>query len=111
VADLDVYAANGSTNGLTNAPDPLEALRLRIDALDDVIVRALLDRLQLAVSATPHKDAVQDPAREAAVLEHVERFANELGGNGAAIRRLYVEILAISRELQAGDRARCTHQG
>ena len=100
MADLDVYAANGSTNDLTGTPDPLEALRLRIDALDDVIVRTLVDRLQLAVAAAAHKDAVQDPAREAAVLDHVERFANELGGHGAAIRKLYVEILAISRELR-----------
>jgi chorismate mutase len=105
VAHLDVHTTDGSAEDLTGAPDPLEALRLRIDAIDDVIVRALVDRLQLAVSATAHKDAVQDPAREAAVLEHVERFANELGGNGEAIRRLYVESLAISRELQAGRAA------
>lgn len=106
MADLDVHATDGSADELTDETDPLGALRGSIDALDDVIVEALVSRFQLALSATAHKGAIQDPAREAAVLDHVERLANGLGGHGAAIRRLYAEILAISRELQ-GHAAGC----
>jgi chorismate mutase len=79
----------------------LAELRSSIDALDDAIVSALSRRFALASSVARHKPAaVQDEAREAEVLAHVEDLARSLGGNSEAIRSVYRLILQISVEIQ-----------
>ena len=79
----------------------LPELRARIDALDDVIVSALAQRFSCALEVGAKKGAdIRDNAREAEVLARVERLATELGGDGAAIRSIYVLIVHHSREKQ-----------
>jgi chorismate mutase len=79
----------------------LAEVRARIDALDDAIVVALGERFSLALGAAAYKGGdVQDKAREAEILSRVERLADELGLDRAAIRSSYVRILELSRELQ-----------
>ena len=79
----------------------LPELRARIDALDEIIVSALTERFACALEIGAHKGAdVQDNAREAEVLERVERLATKVGGDGAAIRSTYLLIVQHSREIQ-----------
>ena len=84
------------------AQPSLSELREAIDELDDAIVSVLSKRFALAASVARHKRAaVQDEAREAEVLARVERLADSLGGNSAAIRSVYLRILQVSVEIQA----------
>jgi chorismate mutase len=103
VAHLDVHAADRPADDLTDGGDPLRALRAAIDDVDDAVVRALVERFRLSLAAASHKDTVHDPAREATILDHVERLARELGGPAADIRQLYAGILEVSRGLQAAQ--------
>jgi chorismate mutase len=84
----------------------LARLRAEIDVLDEAVVSALITRFALALAAAEHKRVpTRDDIREAEVLDHVERFATQLGGDGAAARSIYRLILNVSLELQRADRS------
>jgi chorismate mutase len=83
----------------------LARLRAEIDVLDEAVVSALNKRFALALAAAEHKRVpTRDDIREAEVLDHVEHFATQLGGDGAAARSIYRLILNVSLELQRADR-------
>ncbi len=100
--------------------ESLEELRARIDGLDASLVRILNERVELAArigEAKAREDLpVVDPAREEEVLQRsAER--NEGPFPGAALRRIFREIISASVRLQRavsvaflGPEATFTHQ-
>jgi chorismate mutase-like protein len=86
----------------TRKPKTLESLRAEIDALDDRIHEALIQRAELSLAVREVKGgggAALRPGREAAILRRlVERHRGALPG--AVIVRLWREILAASVRLQ-----------
>jgi chorismate mutase len=83
--------------------DRLDALRRRIDAIDEQIVRLLNERSACALEIGAIKRArglpVYQPAREQEVLAHV-RAANGGPLDAAAITRLYERIIDEARRLE-----------
>jgi chorismate mutase len=84
----------------------LDALREEIDKIDEVIVRLLDSRARCAYSIGRLKHelgkAVYEPAREAAVIAHVRKVNESLGGplDGDAVVRLYERIMDEARRIQ-----------
>jgi chorismate mutase len=84
----------------------VDALRAEIDQIDEVIVR-LLDRrarCAYAIGRTKYQERrpIYEPAREAAVLEHVRAVNAALDGplDGEAIGRLYERVMDEARRIQ-----------
>jgi chorismate mutase len=81
----------------------LDALRTRIDALDEELVRLLNERASCALAIGERKQAlglaIYQPEREREVLEHVERV-NSGPLDPAAIRRLFERIIDEARRLE-----------
>jgi chorismate mutase len=84
----------------------VDALRAEIDQIDEVIVR-LLDRrarCAYAIGRTKYQERrpIYEPAREAAVLEHVRAVNAALDGplDGDAIGRLYERVMDEARRIQ-----------
>ena len=84
----------------------LEALRDEIDKIDEVIVRLLDSRARCAYTIGRLKHAlgrpVYEPQREAAVIAHVRKVNEGLGGplDGDAVARLYERIMDEARRIQ-----------
>lgn len=84
-------------------PTDIDALRERIDALDEQLVELLNERASCAVAIGEMKQAlglaIYQPQRERDVLDHVERVN---GGplDAAAIRRLFERIIDEARRLE-----------
>ena len=81
----------------------LTEARAVINQADEEIIRAFAKRMEAVVSVAEYKKAhglpILDAAREAVVLDRVEKVAGaELG---AETRRLYEAIMAVSRDYQA----------
>jgi len=83
--------------------DRLDALRQRIDALDEQLVRLLSRRAECALEiGRVKKDAgmeVYQPAREVEVLDHVQQL-NPGPLDDGAIRRLFERIIDEARRLE-----------
>jgi chorismate mutase len=83
--------------------DDITALRMRIDELDQALVRLLNERANCALSVGHVKDhlglPVYQPAREAEVLSNV-RAANKGPLDNAAITRLFERIIDEARRLE-----------
>lgn len=81
----------------------LDALRRRIDALDEELVRLLSRRAECALEiGRVKKDAgldVYQPAREVEVLAHVQEI-NPGPLDGDAIRRLFERVIDEARRLE-----------
>jgi chorismate mutase len=84
----------------------VEALREEIDQIDEVIVR-LLDRrarCAYAIGRVKYEQGrpIYEPAREAAVLQHVRTVNAALGGplDNEAIGRLYERVMDEARRIQ-----------
>lgn len=94
----------------------LEALRDEIDKIDEVIVRLLDSRARCAYTVGRLKHElgrpIYEPAREAAVIAHVQRVSEELGGplDGDAIARLYERIMDEARRIQRVEAERDTRE-
>jgi chorismate mutase-like protein len=84
----------------------LEALREEIDKIDEVIVRLLDSRARCAYSVGRLKHQlgkpIYEPAREAAVIAHVRKVNESLGGplDGDVIARFYERIMDEMRRIQ-----------
>src|SRR5687768_3251632 len=84
----------------------LEALRDEIDKIDEVIVRLLDSRARCAytVGRLKHElgKPIYEPAREAAVIAHVRKVNEALGGplDGDVIARFYERIMDEMRRIQ-----------
>lgn len=87
----------------------LDTLRVRIDELDEQLVKLLSVRAECALEIGREKKAagldVYQPAREAEVLAHVQHLNTGPLDNGA-IRRLFERVIDEARRLerQADDR-------
>jgi chorismate mutase len=87
----------------------LDTLRVRIDELDEQLVKLLSVRAECALEIGRENKAagldVYQPAREAEVLAHVQRLNTGPLDNGA-IRRLFERVIDEARRLErmSGDR-------
>jgi chorismate mutase / prephenate dehydratase len=89
------------------APDSIENLRARIDALDAQIARLLQERAAVSLRVGQTKSGAESapifvPHREAEVLAHVQSAQGPL--DGQALASIYREILSTSRALQRPTR-------
>ena len=95
----------------------LEALREEIDKIDEVIVRLLDSRARCAYSVGRLKHQlgkpIYEPAREAAVIAHVRKVNESLGGplDGDVIARFYERIMDEMRRIQRIEAHRDDAQG
>jgi chorismate mutase len=95
----------------------LEALREEIDKIDEVIVRLLDSRARCAYSVGRLKHQlgkpIYEPAREAAVIAHVRKVNESLGGplGGDVIARFYERIMDEMRRIQRIEAHRDDAQG
>ena len=84
----------------------VDALRAEIDQIDEVIVRLLDRRARCAYAIGRAKyqqrRPIYEPAREAAVIEHVRAVNAALDGplDGDAIGRLYERVMDEARRIQ-----------
>ncbi len=103
-------------SGETDARDEIEKWRLRIDAIDEQLLRLLNSRSACAVEIGRVKRAlglpVYSPEREAWIFERVVR-ENPGPLDGAAVRRVFERIIDESRRLEriAGDHEKRNEQG
>lgn len=101
-------SATAAEPGDARARAELERLRAQIDRLDDELVRLIGDRLRLARRAGEIKRAaslpVRDHAREDALLGRVVARARRAGVRADVVRRVFVQLLRLSREAQMGER-------
>ena len=85
------------------ALDEIEALRQRIDELDEALVGLLSQRAECALAIGRAKKAlgleVYQPAREADVLRHVQGL-NPGPLDDGAIRRLFERVIDEARRLE-----------
>jgi chorismate mutase/prephenate dehydratase len=83
----------------------IASLRASLDELDEQIVRAIAQRLQLVDNIAQEKSAgsagIRDPRRERDVLDRVEAAARKLGISAVLARNLFSEIIAHSITRQA----------
>jgi prephenate dehydratase/chorismate mutase len=77
----------------------LKEVRNNIDSIDQQILILLRHRLEYALQAGKHKNAVHDPSREESVFKNVTAQASSLMQE-PFIRHLYDAIIAESKELQ-----------
>ena len=95
----------------------LDALREEIDKIDEVIVRLLDSRARCAytVGRLKHElgKPIYEPAREAAVIAHVRKVNESLGGplDGDVIARFYERIMDEMRRIQRIEAHREEAQG
>jgi chorismate mutase len=94
---------------MTRRDDELEALRTRIDQLDQAIVERLNERARLALEAgrlkeAAGRDGVRDPDREREVLLRVA-LANEGPLPQADLVEIYRRLIDALVSLEERDRA------
>lgn len=81
----------------------IDALRQRIDELDEALVKLLSARAECALAIGRAKRElgleVYQPAREADVLDHVQRMNRGPLDNGA-MRRLFERVIDEARRLE-----------
>jgi chorismate mutase len=85
-------------------PDDLTTLRAKIDEIDDEILLALSERLNIckAIGQAKKKQGkpVRDASRENEVYNRVTEKAAKLGLNSAQIETLYREIVNMCSNVQ-----------
>ncbi len=88
----------------------LEDCRVAIDALDSEILKLLNERMQVVHRVGEIKNSsgapIYRPEREIAIIERLTQLNGEQKGllNKAAIEALYLEIFAISRNLERAEK-------
>ncbi len=80
----------------------LEKMRKKIDYADREIIKALNERMEIAVRVKKLKGAVADPTREKAVMENVRRHSHNLI-NPQFSEKLFREIVAESKKIQSKE--------
>jgi chorismate mutase/prephenate dehydratase len=87
----------------------LQALRQKVDELDEEIVRLIARRLETTKLIGKDKAArpqgFRDPERERAVLARVEGIAQALGVSGPLARKIFSELMTHSLSRQAASLA------
>jgi chorismate mutase len=81
----------------------IDALRQRIDELDETLVRLLSERAACALEIGRHKKLlgleIYQPGREAEVLQHVQQV-NRGPLDDAAMKRLFERVIDEARRLE-----------
>lgn len=92
---------------MTEPRDDLAALREIMDHIDEEMASLLRKRVDVArrIGATKRGKPVFDPAREAAVLRHVQSACSPIDPD--AIRAVWREIVALCRNVQIPPRVAC----
>jgi chorismate mutase/prephenate dehydrogenase len=84
----------------------LEALRARIQEVDEALVRLIGERKALVLAIGRAKEAlglpVLDPPQEAKVVRRAAALARELGVDEEAVRDILWRIVASARDEQEG---------
>jgi chorismate mutase len=99
-------SGSGGRGGDPVTPDRIEELRLRIDALDETLVRLLNERASCALKIGHLKQElgiqIYQPGREQEVLRHVQACTTEMGGplSPSALARLFERIIDEARRLE-----------
>jgi chorismate mutase len=87
--------------------EKIKPLRKRIDEIDEKILHALKERVELcrAVGAIKKERgiAVKDSARENEVYKRINEKATRFGLNGAQVELVYREIIAMCISAQEFD--------
>jgi chorismate mutase len=91
--------ASGEFGGAANI-ESLESLRAAIDVADAEIVRLLGARMKAAFGTRRFKAGVDDPGREARVVERVRALAAAEGLSPKFVEALWNAIMAESRRMQ-----------
>lgn len=82
----------------------LKPLRIKIDSLDDQLVKLLVERekivREVAVIKEEHGIPVVIPDRIEEVLNQVSTKADNIGGNEHYIRQIYKRIIELSCDLE-----------
>jgi chorismate mutase/prephenate dehydratase len=93
-------------HGVTNPGDPIDALRARLDAIDEAILDRLADRRGVVERVLARKDeegrALRDPSREEALRRALVEKGLARGLDAGLIEALYDHVIADSVRLQAG---------
>jgi chorismate mutase/prephenate dehydratase len=88
-----------------SATAELQALRQKVDQLDEDIVRLIARRLETTAAIGKDKagrpQGFRDPERERAVLARVEVVAQSLGVSGPLARKIFSELMTHSLSRQA----------
>lgn len=86
--------------------DRLEALRARIRAVDEELVRLVGERRELVLEVGRVKEAlglpVLDPPQEARVVRRAAELARAAGVDQEAVRDILWRIIASARDVQEG---------
>lgn len=86
------------------ARQALEALRERIQEVDELLIRTIGERFELAIRIGEAKSAlglpVLDPAREAGVIRRLAGRAREMGVDEEMTRDVFWRIIAQARAVQ-----------
>ncbi len=98
-------APSSATSPDASPPDgSLDAIRAEIERVDQTIIRAIAERMELARAVGRVKaragQPVTDPAREAAVVARAAALARDAGLPEEEIRALYWQLIALSRRAQ-----------
>ena len=88
----------------------LNLLREAIESVDERLIAAIGERMQLVRAAGREKAdvgaPVLDPAREAAVVSRASALARASGLPQDEIRALFWRLIAMSRRVQLDDRSK-----
>jgi chorismate mutase/prephenate dehydratase len=88
-----------------SATAELQALRQKVDQLDEDIVRLIARRLETTAAIGKDKagrpQGFRDPERERSVLARVEAVAQSLGVSGPLARKIFSELITHSLSRQA----------
>jgi chorismate mutase / prephenate dehydratase len=83
----------------------IDNLRKQIDELDSRIVKLISERMVITRDIGKEKKnagkPIEDKAREKAVMEKVKELARSENLNPAEIEKIYLDIIAVSKETQA----------
>lgn len=98
------------TTGIVPAAECTDMTQVRaaIDGLDTLIVSLLAERMRYIEAAgriKPHRDAVRDEVRKAAVIAHAVKVANDRGFPPKLAYRLYDMLVegSIAHEFEVFD--------
>lgn len=96
---------NDDTPGATNAQNELGALRARIDAIDDTLLKLLSERASIAqaVGRAKKGEKIYRPEREAQIVRRL-REANPGPLSGETVERLIREVMSACRALEETTR-------
>ena len=82
----------------------IEALRKRIDEIDEQILYSLKQRVEACrtIGAVKREQMmpIKDPPRENVLCRRISEKATELGLNSAEVERIYREIVAMCTHVQ-----------